>query len=364
MQRFLSLFTRAKNFYREHERAIIIFALVSGFIIDNLTLRRIDLLFENLVFIFYILLGGAAILFINIYDAKKIAGKIADWLRLVSPVLLQFAFGGLFSAFFIFYFRSASVGASWPFIIFLLLMMIGNEIFAHKFSELTFQVSVYFVVVFSFFIFYVPILVGKIASWVFLLSAIVSSIFIYLFIRLIQRIYPQNFISNKKYIFRSIVAILATLILLYFLNIIPPIPLSVKEKVIAYNVTRLSNGDYEVLEVPKRWYDGLLSKQIAYLAPGEPLYVFSSIFAPTRLSTDVVHEWQVKTSDGWQTTSRIEFPLTGGADRGYRGYTFKYNLYPGIWRVNIETTRGATIGRIKFEIQSTETRIEGRREVY
>jgi hypothetical protein len=353
-QHFISAFSRAKTFYTSHERAIVIFALVSGFIIDNLTLRRIDLLFENLVFIFYLVLGGCAILFINYYDSQNSLGKVQsrprDWARLASPVLLQFAFGGLFSAFFVFYFRSASVGASWPFILFLLAMLIGNEIFAHKFSELTFQVSVYFVVLLSYLIFFVPIVLGRLSPFVFILSLILSAGLIHYFLRLVRRVHGENFEINRRYIYISIISILSGITILYFLNIIPPIPLSVKEKVVAYDVTRLPSGDYQVTTLDKKWYKRL-SGDIYYINTGSPLYVFSSVFAPTRLNTPIVHEWQVKEAGKWVTADRTTFAIEGGASGGYRGYTFKQNLYPGQWRVNIETERGATIGRIKFEIK-------------
>jgi len=189
-------------------------------------------------------------------------------------------------------------------------------------------------------------------------------VFIYFFLHLIARIHPDNFHKNRKYIFISIASTLAAITLFYFLNIIPPIPLSMKEKVIAYDIERLSGGDYRVLEADYKWYEDLFGKRTAYISNNSPVYVFSSVFAPTKLNTDIVHEWQVKTEDGWQTASRIDFPIEGGADQGYRGYSVKYNLYPGLWRVNIETERGQTIGRIKFKVETADFLPEVKERIY
>lgn len=354
MKRFFTLFSKAKNFYETHERRIAISAMVFGFIIDNLTLRRIDLLVENLILISYILIAGLAIVVINLYDAGEFKSRLLKWLRLLSPVAIQFAFGGLFSGFFVFYFRSASVSASWPFILFLAVMMVGNEIFAKKFERMTFQVSVFFIALFSFFIYCVPIILGRLGPWVFLVSALCSVVAIILFVFLLGKLYPENFIESKKYIWRSVTAILLVISMGYFSNIIPPIPLSIKEKAIAYDISRLSDGYYRMYVGERLWYQRFLPKQTVYISDGSPIYVFSSVFAPTRLNTDIVHEWQVKTESGWQTVSRISFSVTGGADRGYRGYSVKQNLYPGKWRVNIETPRGATIGRLNFDIEEVD----------
>jgi len=49
--------------------------------------------------------------------------------------------------------------------------------------------------------------------------------------------------------------------------------------------------------------------------------------------------------------SSVTFPINGGRDGGYRGYTIKHNPEPGDWRVDINTSEGHLIGRITFKVE-------------
>ena len=70
----------------------------------------------------------------------------------------------------------------------------------------------------------------------------------------------------------------------------------------------------------------------------------------------VVHRWAHRTSpdDPWETTDRIAYPLEGGREGGYRGFTLKRNVAPGQWRVSVETEQGAVLGRIRFDLVESE----------
>jgi hypothetical protein len=89
-------------------------------------------------------------------------------------------------------------------------------------------------------------------------------------------------------------------------------------------------------------------------AESDRVYFFAAIFAPTALETGVVHRWQRRSvEDGnptWQTTDRIPYTVQGGRMGGYRGYTFKNNIVPGEWRVDVETTNGRILGRMHFNV--------------
>ena len=69
------------------------------------------------------------------------------------------------------------------------------------------------------------------------------------------------------------------------------------------------------------------------------------------------HHWQFfdAKNDRWVSRSRIEFPITGGADGGYRGYSLKNNIEPGKWRVRVETVRGQVLGEERFRIEISDT---------
>jgi hypothetical protein len=52
----------------------------------------------------------------------------------------------------------------------------------------------------------------------------------------------------------------------------------------------------------------------------------------------------------WLTTDKHGYVLTGGRDGGYRGYTYKKNISPGEWRINVITDNELILGRIRFSI--------------
>jgi len=345
-------FFRFKFWLRRNERIVSSIALIGGFLIDNLTLQRIDLLFENLILLSYIVVAGGAIILINLYHAGKITGRVSEWVKPLSIIAMQFAFGGLFSGFLIFYSRSASFGTSWFFILILSAIFLANEFLKGYFARLSFQVSLFFLALFSYAIFLVPIVTKRIGAVIFILSGILSLVLIYLFLRLLRLIIPVIINEHKKAFVWSIGSIFLIVNAFYFLNIIPPIPLSLEDVGVYHFVGRQGN-DYVLLEEKREWYQLGLFYETAHVTPGESLYVFSSIFAPTELSTDIIHEWLYfdENNRRWVSTGEIRFPIIGGRDRGYRAFSEKTQIFPGFWRVDIKTPRGQTVGRIKFNIE-------------
>src|SRR4051812_45697173 len=95
-----------KNWYFRYERIVSSFSLIGGFIFDAVTLKRVDLFWENLWVAVHLLVAGIGIILLNIYENKKehisesVRSKIHFWLI----IGVQFAFGGLLSTFLVFYF--------------------------------------------------------------------------------------------------------------------------------------------------------------------------------------------------------------------------------------------------------------------
>lgn len=215
-----------RQFFEKYEKYLSIAAFLGGFTLDNLTLTRIDLWFDNLVLGGYLLLAGLAIFFFHFLKRKPPKGAFRRNIVAFLPIFLQFEFGGLFSGFFVFYSRSASLATSWIFALFLMALLIGNEFFKRRYARLEFQVSIFFVTLFSFSIFYVPILFDSIGAGIFLLSGVLSLIGIWFFLNILAAAIPQRIKQARKILTRIILFIYVTFNILYFTNIIPPIPLS------------------------------------------------------------------------------------------------------------------------------------------
>ncbi len=143
--------------------------------------------------------------------------------------------------------------------------------------------------------------------------------------------------------------------ILYFTNLIPPIPLSLKDAGMYHSISRDGDGNYVLSYEDLGWRKYFQMFPIFTEVYGEPVYAFSAIFSPSNLNTTIVHEWEWfdETQGRWVSESKVELPLIGGRDGGFRTYSVQLNLQPGTWRVNVETERGQVIGRLRFTIKET-----------
>jgi hypothetical protein len=348
--------------FHRYERWAFSGSMLFGFIMDSLTLTRIDLLFDNLVLFFYLAVAVAGITITNLYDTGvwrgtpdgvRLLHRVPSYARTVSPFLMQYAFGGLLSGFFVFYSRGASFSASWLFLALLLGLMVGNEFFRTRYQQFTFQVSILFFVLYSYMIFFVPIVVGAMGAWVFLISGAVSIGAISFLLYGFSYLMPTTRQQLRTAVAGSIGGIFLVMNVMYFLNILPPLPLSLKKADVYHEVVRVTGG-YRVVSEDQPWYTFLLPRKTVHLISGNPVYFYSAVFAPTRLAeTRIVHRWQYfnKTTRDWENRSRIEFSIIGGRDGGYRGYSQKISVETGLWRVRVETIRGQVLGKKRFWVE-------------
>jgi hypothetical protein len=77
------------------------------------------------------------------------------------------------------------------------------------------------------------------------------------------------------------------------------------------------------------------------------------VFAPVALNTTVYHHWYFRPHEKSSFThaDRIPVKISGGREAGYRAYTFKQQLDPGDWRVDVEAEDGRIIGRVTVSVE-------------
>jgi hypothetical protein len=333
-------------------------SLIAGFLADNLFLtKRVDLFLTNALLSSYLVISALGIFCINLI-------KHGHWrhpwiLRAypLLPVVAQFAFGGLFSGYLSLYSRSASVSISWIFVVVLVVFIIGNERFAHFYERFFVQVSVYFIVLFSFLIFSLPVLFKVIGPWMFVASGVAALSLMAAFLALLFWLIPELRPSRRRTIV-TVATIYVIFNALYFSNAIPPLPLALKDAGVYHSVTHLPDGTYRLLGEEVPWYEVFLRyNKTFHEGPSDRVYVYVSVFAPSGLSTQILHQWQYydPTSNKWVTTDTISYSIVGGRDGGYEGYTYKGHLAPGAWRVNVMTQYGQLIGRVAFTVVEAST---------
>ena len=330
-------------------------AFVLGFIVDNITLNRVDQLFDNVLLASYVVLAMLSLILLYASVSQKVEGKTGFYLRRYSPVVVQYAFGGLLSGMLIFYGRSGSWTESWPYLLIILIAIYGNETVRDRAHRLIYNLAILFVGLLSYVVLIVPVITGKMGPWIFIGSGLLAVVIMFGFIQTLKLLIPRFIGIHIKTIIFTIGMIYAGLNFLYFTNIIPPIPLSLKEVGIYHSVVRFENGDYQLKYEEGKWWQPLKnSDDTFHVSPGDNIFCFAQVFAPTRLSTDIYHTWEYYDEDkkSWIEYLRTSYGISGGRDGGYRGYTLVRNFNDGQWRCSVETERGQVLGREKFEVDS------------
>ncbi len=348
----MSILIKTRDWYGRFERPISSLSLIGGFLFDILTLHRVDEFWENVWIIGHIVIVAVCIVWIHARERGKgdeaDPSKIHFWL----VNTLQFFFGGLLSTYLVFYFRSAALSVSWPFLLILTVAFIANETFKRHYVRLMFQLSLFYLSLFSFAIFIVPVVVHSLGVWTFLFSGVVSLLLMVGFVAILRRFSRREVESNKKGIAVAILGVFFIINLFYFTNLIPPIPLSLKDAGVFHSISRDGNGDYLVTHEPRGWKKIFTVFENVHIQPNDTVYVYSAVFSPASLNTTIRHELEYfdPQTARWVSKGRANLLLIGGRDGGFRTYSEWSGLPAGDWRVNVENERGQKIGIIRFSV--------------
>ncbi|MBD3419059.1 MAG: DUF2914 domain-containing protein [Chitinivibrionales bacterium] len=331
---------KGKELFKRINPYIPATCFLGGFTWDNFTLKRIDNKLDILIFGLYLLLAGVVITLIG----RKVTFKFSNFL----PWGVQFFFGGLFSSFFVYYVKSASSLPTLLFMLLLLTMLVGNEFLEKKYGNITLASIFYGIASFMYFNAIIPVLLRHMSILTFLLAMGISAGLVYL----IKRISKSESVKMLP-----LGGIYSALLIFYFANAIPPVPLAKKDMGIYRGIGR-SNGAYVCSMRKPAWYKPWQDSEENFLyASGDRVYCFSSIFAPTKLKKKIYHQWYYKGPDDrkYARRDRIGYRMEGGRDGGYRGYTCKSNVQFGKWKVVLQTEDNKTLGIARFKVSERDT---------
>lgn len=356
------------NWYARFERPISSLSLISGFAINIFALTRVDLFWENFWIAIHLLIVATATVLINRQENLPVKGmaknpteasKLHFWLLSA----LQFAFGGLFGTYLVFYFRSATLSAMWPFLLIITIILVANERLKWHYARLGFQIGFFYLSVFLFTTFLIPVIVHQIGPGVFLISGGASLLLLGLFLLVLRYFAREKFNKGRGLIFGVAGGIFILMNVLYFAKLIPPLPLSLKDAGIYHSVLRTPSGDYSVdteastggkLSAVRRYFDRY---ETLHIESGESAYAYTAIFSPISFNLGIVHEWERydSVSKKWIPQAKIPLSVSGGRENGFRTYSQKTAITEGKWRVNIRTRTGEEIGRLLFYVEFTTT---------
>ena len=343
---------KVSNWYGRHERPLSSLSLIGGFVFDALTLRRVDAVWENFWILGHLVIVAVFIVFVHSVRIEPgdeaNPSKTHFWL----VNILQFFFGGLLSVFLVFYFRSAELSTNWPFLLLLAVAFWANESLKRRFVRMNFQLSLFFLSLFCCFIYLTPLMLHRIGTWVFIFSGFLSLFAMFIFLNILVRFSRKNFYKDRRMIFLSVGVIFVVINILYFTNLIPPIPLSLKDFGVYHSITKTGVDSYTAKYENFGWKSFFEIYPNFHISLGDTAYAYSAVFSPTDLNITIIHQWQYydETTKKWTDYDKVSLSVLGGREGGFRTYSVKSGLFPGYWRVNVTTSRGEVIGRLRFYV--------------
>ena len=343
---------------QRNERHLGAVVFVTGFITDIFTFGELGLSWVSLLFIGYIVLTGIAIIFTHHSHSQSQLAESTPrrTTRIVAPLVAQFFIGSLLSGTLIFYARSATLFVSWPFLILLIAIFVGNEYFRKYKERLTFQAIQFFLVVYAYTLFAFPFYTHTLTKQTFLYSSLVAVSLSFTFFLILFFVGKKRFLESFTRLFTACTFLTALLIGSYYTGILPPLPLSLKDVGVYHSLER-TNGTYVLTqEVSTPWYLPF-APTVMHIQAGEPLYGYSAVFAPGSFSTNLIHAWEKYdvVQKKWIPQSKVAFTLSGGRNDGYRGYSYITNATPGPWRLSVLSESEQVLGRVQFEVQQVDT---------
>lgn len=343
-----------RAFYEKYKKYWPATFFIGGFLFDIITLDRIDSWLVIIQQFIYLLILTAILIQLLLEKdkpSKEPSTKIGHyWLEYRIDVL-HFIFGSLLSSYTLFFFKSSSLIVSAIFMLFMAALLVANETKRVQSLNVSFKFGLLALCVFCYLAYVIPVLLGKMGPAVFTVTICLGLLPFFSLARKLES-KLANPKDAEKMITRPALCVCGALLVLYFLHLIPPVPLSLNYIGVFHDVKK--NGDQYMLSHENPWWRFWHEGDQDFLAqPGDKIYVFFRMFSPERFSDQVRMSWFYKDpKQGWLKADSVPIRVVGGRDEGFRGYGVKSNYMPGKWRVAIETTDELEIGRITFEVEN------------
>lgn len=343
------------EFRKRNESKLDIIFFICGFIFDAWMVSYPDELIVIFQQAFYLFLIALLIHYELLFRLEK--WRPSNFSLKIWPYqnfALHFCLGTLLNVYSLFYIKSASLFSSVIFLFLMIVMIFMNELpFIKKSKKINLKVGLYSICLFSFFSIVYPLIFGFIGIIPFCFSIVSTLAILLLQLRLLR-----NNVTEPGVLFHAIFAPVATIMIIfggfYFLGLIPPVPLSVKDQGIYHNLEKRDSHFY--LSAEENEYNFWNFGQPTFHAePDDKIYFYSQIYSPARISDKMIVHWFKKDNVGnWESMDHVPVSIKGGREEGYRVYTLKSNFEAGDWKIVVETSSGAEISRLYFDIVKVE----------
>ena len=343
---------RIFDLLRRHSN-VVMFA--AGFLFDLVTIRRIDAWTDLSIQMFYL----AALTMMLVYQHREARGQWKPPARIErawawNVEILHFFYGGLLSAYVVLYLKSSTRARPLVFFVLLVALMVLNEMPQVRRAGYRLRLGLYAFCVISFLNYFVPILIGRMSGWVFLLALGASAGVVWLVAGRLAANEADRRTARAR-LFMPALVVCVVIGGLYIFRLIPPVPLSVQSQGIYHDVRREGSSFVLTYEKPPLYLFWRRDSRPFRRRPGDRLHYFVRVYAPTRFQHEVFARWEYKGAGaGWRTRDRICLPIVGGRAEGFRAYAVKSNFEPGRWRVIAETEDGRAMAALTFTVTEDE----------
>jgi hypothetical protein len=275
--------------------------------------------------------------------AATLRGRLASLAWQAPYLLLQFFFGGIFSALFILYFKSSGHLGTWLTASFLAALLVGNEFAGNRYGQrFTLTWTLFALNAILLCNFALPHALGSLQPLWFYASTVAGATLTHI-LRWLAPGRPGRIGPSW--------ALAVVLMLAFRLDMIAPVPL-VKRQLAAGQDFVQASGRYSLQVERAAWWQWWREQaEIVHVPEGGRLYGLSAVFAPLGVTADLEHRWEFREQNGWRLVYRRPFTTTGGRDRGFRGYSWVLNPPPGDWRFVVATQDGRTIDILRLQVE-------------
>ncbi|MDP3283942.1 MAG: hypothetical protein Q8M56_05905, partial [Desulfobacterales bacterium] len=236
----------------------------------------------------------------------------------------------------------------------LVILLVSNEFLAKKYQGRTLTWALFAACGTMYFNFLIPHIVHSVKAVWFYLSCLISLALIYATHRIASARQRQPMlpgIKNAQYRWdlRQIspaLGVVLLLVVLYQLQLIPPVPLVLKESYICKNFSNEA-GVYQCeAEKQSIWRALGFGRDVIHFQEGEKIYSLNAVFAPTRITVALEQRWWLwdERSRSWLARGVINLPMVGGRKEGWRNYSYIHTgAQPGSWKVETALQGGAVL---------------------
>lgn len=347
--------------YTAHTTTIL---FVLGFIFDMVMLPDIDHLITRYIGTAYLFVIAFLIMFREWIVSRNTASVTEQKIYSLSTFGISYFSGSALSFIVVYALRSAAFSVSWPLFLLLVLCIVANEFVATHNFRFILDVGILLFAILFFTIFNLPVLLKTQNDITFAISVGIS-IAISLFYLYLLQFTSESAKYEAPRAYALAIGIPMFIGMLYFLNVLPAVPLSLKKAAMYHSVVRSDAGDY--IAQGEMSSNSFLQKIFYFKTPtyhitetGTTLYFFSAVDAPAELTAPISQIWEQydEVTKKWVQRADISFTLAGGRENGYRAYSYKENMTEGLWRVSVKVDSSRVVGRIKFKVKKVEAPVE------